>query len=100
MEFGKEFIDNLMRAIRVKSETARNEVTDLVKAAVRDLDIAGVYVLNAEEPLCERAITLYCKANYGYDKDSEKFRAAYAALRDSMALSGDYAKKSGDGDAE
>ena len=33
------------------------------------------------------------KGHYGYDKDQTTFRAAYAALRDSMALSGDYGKK-------
>ena len=100
MEFDKEFIDSVMREVRVKSETSRAEATGLAKAAVRDLNIAGVYVTDMKEPLCERAIKLYCKANYGYDEDSEKFRAAYAALRDSMALSGDYKKKSGDVDGE
>ncbi len=95
MNIPEGYIDSLMAKIRVKSTTAREELTALVGSAVRDLDIAGVYVTNLEEPLCERAITLYCKANYGYDSDSEKFRAAYAALRDAMSLSGDYPNKAG-----
>ena len=45
------------------------------------------------KPLCKQALKLYCKGHYGYDKDQTTFRAAYAALRDSMALSGDYGKK-------
>ena len=90
------YIDGLMMKIRVKSSVAKDELAALVESAVRDLDISGVYVTDLKEPLCERAVTLYCKANYGYDKDSEKFRAAYAALRDAMSLSGDYSKKAGD----
>ncbi len=96
MNIPEGYIDSLMAKVRVKSATARTELTALVGSAVRDLDIAGVYVTDLEEPLCERAITLYCKANYGYDSDSEKFRAAYAALKDAMALSGDYPKVGGD----
>lgn len=96
MNIPEGYIDSLMAKIRVKSSTAKDELAALVGSAVRDLDIAGVYVTNLEEPLCERAITLYCKANYGYDGDSEKFRAAYAALRDAMSLSGDYPKEAGD----
>ena len=98
MDIPERYIESLMAKIRVKSITAKEELAALVGSAVRDLDIAGVYVTNLEEPLCERAITLYCKANYGYDSDSEKFRAAYASLKDAMALSGDYSKKAGDSD--
>ena len=96
MNIPEGYIDGLMVKVRVKSAAARTELMDLVDAAIRDLDIAGVYVTDVAEPLCERAITLYCKANYGYDTDSEKFRAAYAALRDAMSLSGDYPKKAGE----
>lgn len=83
----------LMQAVRVKTEKASDEIRDLIESCKKDLEIAGVYVTDETEPLCKQAIKLYCKANYGYDKDSEKFRAAYAALRDSMALSGDYTEE-------
>lgn len=86
-------VKELMQAVRVKSETASDEIRDLIESCKKDLEIAGVYVTDETEPLCKQAIKLYCKANYGYDKDSEKFRAAYAALRDSMALSGDYTEE-------
>lgn len=88
-------IAELMKALRVKSDTARDEITGLVDACKKDLEIAGVYVEDENDPLCRQAIKLYCKSYYGYDKDTEKFMAAYAALKDSMALSGDY-KKAGD----
>lgn len=43
--------------------------------------------------LVEEGHEEFRKGHYGYDKDQTTFRAAYAALRDSMALSGDYGKK-------
>lgn len=90
MAINDELIEELMNAVRVKSDTAESEISELAKACVADLRIAGVYVNKPSDPLCKQAIKLYCKANYGYDADSEKFREAYASLRDSMALSGDY----------
>lgn len=92
MDIDKEMIDKLKKSVRVKSNIASEEIEDLAKACVKDLEITGVYCNNNEDQLYIQALKLYCKANYGYDKDSEKFRAAYAALKDSMALSGDYQK--------
>ena len=95
MAVAEELIQELMRVVRVKSSNAAEEISDLVESCKRELEIAGVYITSESEPLCKQAIKLYCKAKYGYDKDSEKFQAAYESLRDSMALSGDY-KKAGD----
>lgn len=91
----EELINVNMKAVRVKSSTSREEIADLIRACKKNLEIAGVYITDEEEALSRQAIKLYCKAHYGYDKDSEKFEAAYAALRDAMALSGEY-KKAGE----
>lgn len=90
MVFSEEYIIQLMHAVRVKSSVSKEEITDLAEACIKDLEIAGVYVTDAEDPLCRQAVKLYCKAHYGYDDDSEKFGEAYTALKDAMALSGDY----------
>lgn len=95
MEQDAGLVKTLMDALRVKSEAASGEVAGLLKACSRDLEIAGVSVKDRSDPLFCQAAKLYCKANYGYDKDSEKFRAAYAALKDAMALSGDYREGGG-----
>ena len=93
MTFSENLIQDLMRTVRGKSNVTKLDVTDLAAACVVDLSLAGVYVTDPEEPLCKQSLKLYCKGHYGYDKDQETFRAAYSALRDSMALSGDYGKK-------
>lgn len=91
----EELLEQLMKAVRVKSADAEEEIADLADAFRKDMEIAGVYVPAELDALSRHALKLYCKANYGYDGESEKFRAAYAALKDSMSLSGDYAKGGG-----
>ena len=49
------------------------------------------------DALYYQAMVLYCKANFGYDENTERFQTAFEKLRDSMALSGDYAKEKKNG---
>lgn len=91
-----ELVEKLKKRIRVMSDSSDEEITDLVESCKKELEIAGVYG-DEKDPTYYQAIVLYCKANYGYDEDTERFRMAFGALRDAMCLSGDYAQKEGDG---
>jgi hypothetical protein len=95
MTIPNTYVEEMMQAVRVSSTTAKAEVTDLINAAIADLHIKGVIVTDIDEALSKAAIKLYVKANYGYDKDSDRFLQAYNALRDSMALSGEYSGEVG-----
>lgn len=86
----QNLVKMLMDAVHVKSQRAEEEISDLFAACLKDLEMAGVCIMDTDDPLFKQAAKLYCKANYGYDEDSEKFRAAYKELKDAMALSGDY----------
>ena len=88
----EENVMNMMQSLRVASSTAMDDVRDLLNAYIVEMDISGVYVADIKEPLCWQAAKLYCKAHYGYDMDTERFRVAFSSIRDSMALSGDYRK--------
>lgn len=84
--------------LRLSSNVTDTEVTDLIKSAIFDLRRVGVIVPQEVEPtstgdvdpLLERAILLYCKANYGYNKDSERFNKAYEHLQMALSLAQDY----------
>lgn len=89
-------IEELKRIVRVKSADAEIELGGLVDSCKREMEIAGIYG-DEIDPLYRQAIRLYCKAHYGYDEDTERFREAFDSLRDAMALSGDYAKEAADG---
>ena len=76
--------------LRLKSTAFDSaEVQPLIDACKADLARAGV-ATDESNPLMRQAVVLYCKANFGYSDDSERYQKAYEGLRDSMALSGDY----------
>ena len=77
MAIDEKLIQDLMWTVRTKSDKAIDEIKDLVNACKKDLEIAGVYILDDEEPLFKQVLKLYCKAHYGYDSDTEKFQSAY-----------------------
>ena len=86
-----ELVSEIIQAIRVKETNASvQEVNALIAAAAADLRRQGVDRIDYEDPLTRQVIKLYCKGNYGYDKDSEKFLASYARLSAGMALFSEY----------
>ena len=90
----KTLTEKLRKRVRVMSDSSDEEIIDLVASCKIELEMAGVYG-DESDPTYYQAIVLYCKANYGYDDDTERFQLAFAKLRDGMSLSGDYGKEGG-----
>jgi hypothetical protein len=61
------------------------EIQDLISAVQAELVDVGVdptLVGSATDPLIKKAITTYCKANFGYDPDmSQAFQSAYEKIK-------------------
>lgn len=81
-------LDDIKLALRTNNVT---ETQDLIDAAKADLELSGVLSIVDTDPLIKRAITVYCKANYGYDEKAEKFQNSYNMLKSHLSLSLDYA---------
>ena len=82
--------------IRVKTSVFDDtEVRPLIDTCLKDLARVGI-AADESDPLVMQAVVFYCKANFGFSDDQERYQKAYEALRDSMALSGEYG---GDSDA-
>ena len=77
-------------ALRLKSTAFGDEIQTLIDACKIDLRLAGVNRLDESDPLVERAIILYCKANFGFADKQERFERAYESLKIAMSLSGEY----------
>ena len=80
-------------ALRVSNTVYDSEVNDLIESARLDLIQSGVSseLANSEDPLIKRAITTYCKANFGYDNpEAERFQESYNMLKQHLSLAGDY----------
>ena len=84
-------LNNVKQSLRIKNTSFDTEVLDLIDAAKIDLKISGVNRIDTEDPLIKRAITIYVKANFGWDNpDSEKLQNSYNMLKQHLSLSGDY----------
>lgn len=85
----EELVPKLRKRIRISTDTLDDEIKDLVNACEKDMKLSGVYG-DVNDPLYYQATVLYLKAYFGNNDQYEKFEAAYEALKNSMALSGDY----------
>lgn len=84
-------LEKVKLALRIKSVKLDEEIEDLIEACKIDLSISGVRKINEDDPLIQRVIIIYCKANFGMDNnDSEKYQKSYDLLKQSLSLCGDY----------
>lgn len=91
-------LDKVKLALRISTTALDAEVEGLIFAAIADLRLVGIYFpedagTDSEtygDPLLDRAVILYCKANYGYNEEAERFRKAYDYLKCALSLSSDH----------
>lgn len=84
-------LESVKKALRISTSAFNIEVADLIDACIADLRMAGIYFVDEADPLIRRAITTYCKANFGYDNpEADRFHDSYIMLKQHLSLSGDY----------
>jgi len=87
-------LDDVKLALRITSSAFDKEVEDLINAARQDLILSGVSQNKAQDendPLIKRAITVYCKAHFGFDNpEAERFQQSYDMLKAHLTLSAEY----------
>jgi uncharacterized phage protein (predicted DNA packaging) len=87
-------LNDVKLSLRITSTAFDVEVQDLIEAARLDLIQSGISMLKASDdtdPLIRRAITLYCKAFFGYDNpDADRLRDSYVMLKQHLSLAADY----------
>ncbi len=87
-------LQNIKDSLRVSGNDLDTEILDLIESAKADLILSGVHkdkVVDTD-PLIKRAITVYCKAHFGYDdsKIVERFEQSYISLKHHLTLSSEY----------
>ncbi len=84
-------IDDIKKVLRVTTASFDTEITDLISAAKLDLGISGIDSIDELDALVKRAITLYCKVNFGYDNpDADRLTESYISLKQHLSISSDY----------
>lgn len=87
-------LQDIKDVLRVSGDDLDTEILDLIDAAKADLILSGVHKdkVKDNDPLIKRAITVYCKAHFGYDdpKITERFEQSYMSLKHHLTLSTEY----------
>lgn len=97
-------LDKVKLALRISGSAFDNEVTDLINAAIADLRLVGINIPEEAgsssetlgDPLLDRAVVLYAKAEFGYNDSAERYRTAYDYLKCALSLSGDHTESEGE----
>lgn len=89
-------LQKIKDALRVSGSDLDEEIQDLIEAAKVDIRLSGI-TKEETDPLIVRAITIYCKAHFGYEEpaQAELFMKSYNALKSHLALSQEYTGVSG-----
>ncbi|NLL63994.1 MAG: DNA-packaging protein [Ruminococcaceae bacterium] len=87
-------LNDIKNSLRVNGTDLDNEILDLIESAKADLNLSGVNKdkVKDDDPLIKRAITVYCKANFGYEdvNMSMRFQESYVSLKHHLTLSTEY----------
>ena len=70
-------LEKVKLALRIKTTAFDEEIQGLIAAALADLGIAGVIALDETDPLIIRAVTTYCRANFGTPDEYERLKTSY-----------------------
>ena len=80
--------EKMRAALRISSTSEK--ITEEINDCKADMKNDGVKVIKETDGLIIRAITLYCKAEFGFNNAAEQFRKSYDALKMRLSLSAEY----------
>lgn len=83
-------LDKVKLALRVKTTAFDSEITDLIAAALADLGLAGVTNQEQTDPLIIRAVTTYCRVNFGQPDDYDQLKASYDEQKAQLMMATGY----------
>ena len=83
-------LDKVKLALRVKTTAFDSEITDLIAAALADLGMAGVTNQEQTDPLIIRAVTTYCRINFGQPDDYDWLKASYDEQKAQLMMATGY----------
>ena len=83
-------LEKVKLALRITTTAFDEEISDLIAAAMADLRIAGIVSLEETDPLIIRAVTTYCRANFGSPDEYDRLKAAYDEQKAQLQIATGY----------
>ena len=87
MSVSSTILAKVKTSLRISTTAFDDGLDDLITAGLADLGIAGVNGANAviTDPLVLRAVTTYCKANFGEPDEYDRLKASYDEQKAQLA---------------
>ena len=77
-------------ALRIVTEDFDDELTDLINAALKDMNLAGVSETELTDVLIIRAVITYCKMNFGEPDQYERLKKSYDEQKAQLGMATGY----------
>jgi len=78
--------EKIKLALRLTDNIFDSEIEALIAACKADLRVAGVVHFEDNDPLFLHAVTLFCKANFGFANVGDKHLQVYESLKTPLRL--------------
>ncbi len=73
-------------SLRIVTTAFDSEITDLINAALLDLQIAGVSKTEMTDALIIRAVTTYVRMHFGQPDDYDRLKASYDEQKAQLSM--------------
>lgn len=83
-------ITKVKLSLRIVTNEFDNEIADLIDACLLDLGVAGVTEDSTTDYLVIRAVTTYCKMNFGEPDEYDRLKASYDEQKAQMSMASGY----------
>lgn len=93
-----ELREKIKVSMRISSDAFDEEIDDLIASAKLDLGIANVQNLNETDALIIRAITTYCRLNWGSPDDYDRLKASYDEQKAQLGMCSAYNTEESNGE--
>lgn len=82
-------IEKVKADLRISHDKLDLDITDNIEACKLDLKRVGIDIEKSDQ-LMEKAIKLYCRWQYNFENQADRYMTAYKQLRNALSLSSDY----------
>lgn len=79
-------------ALRISTDAFDAELTELIEAGQADINHAGVFNLDPDDPLVRRAIITYCRLNFGQPDDYDRLKRSYDEQKAQLSMATGYTR--------
>lgn len=83
-------LEKVKLALRITTNAFDSELNELIAAAQLDLGIAGVVIPDEIDAIVSRAITTYCKLNFGEPDEYDRLKASYDEQKAQLSMATGY----------